>query len=222
MAPRPFVVAFEGIDGCGKDTQQVMLMEWLNGRGRKTARVADPGAGSAGKAIRHILLDKEIDLTPDQQMLLYTAARISGRDVTAGFLREGFDVVLSRWVMSTFIYQGRVQKVGESIVKATHDHFVKLNPDLYVVLDISAVNARYRLEMANTKEGSPLPDKDRFESKGITFAENLRAGYKLYGEDEPNAVVVDAEQSVEDVFADVLEACTMKIEGFDELRAISV
>jgi len=211
------LIAFEGIDGCGKGTQIELLTNWLEDRGRRVKTVADPGATPASRAIRNILLDKQLPLSPEQQTLLYTAARICGRNTVAQHQAEGFDVIVDRWVMSTFVYQGMVQHVLQTIVQALHEEFVKRDPDLYIVLDLPANIAQHRLALANTKEGDFVPDADRFESLGVTHAENLRKGYRLMAEDSPNAWIVDAEQSPEDVFAEVLEACKLKLDGFAEL-----
>jgi dTMP kinase len=219
MDVRPLVICFEGIDGCGKGTQINKMMDWLSNKGRKVCRVVDPGEEASGQSIRKILLDKTIPLTPEQQALLYTAARISGRDVIAKRQQAGFDVMLDRWVMSTIVYQGMVQNVEMPLIWGLQDSFVKFQPDLYIVLDLPANVAKYRLVCADTKEGDPVPDMDRFESQGLAFAENLRKGYKLVGEDSPKCWIVDAEQNVEDVFADVLEACRLKIDGFEALEA---
>lgn len=215
---RPLFLVFEGIDGCGKGTQITRLQAWLNERGRNAVIFRDPGTGS-GEAIRQLLLRKEHPLTPEQQALLFTAARIGTRNEIVRHMREGQDVLCDRWVMSTFVYQGKVQNVSEELIQALHDHFVKMQPHAYIVLDLPANVAQYRLALANTKEGDPAPDADRFESQGVTFAEQLRKGYRLMAEDTPDAWIVDAEQSPEDVFHDVLDACRIKVEGFTEWEA---
>lgn len=218
MNVRPFVICFEGIDGCGKGTQLKELTYWLIAKGRKVARVVDPGQEEAGARIRKILLDKNIALTPEQQALLYTAARISGRDAIARWQQNGFDVMLDRWFMSTIVHQGMAQHVPSPLLWGLQDSFVRFQPDLYIVLDLPANVAAYRLAADATPDGDPLPSADRFESEGVIFAENLRKGYRLTAENDPKAWIVDAEQSKEEVFADVLDACRLRVDGFQELE----
>jgi len=206
----PSFIVIEGIDGCGKDTQIERLQTYLEDKGRRTIKVTDPGTTDAGNILRAVLLDKTVEMGPEEQLLLYTAARVSLRNHIAANLRAGTDVICSRWVMSTLVYQGMVQKVGSNLVQDMHDTFVKLNPAAYILLDLPAEVAQRRVHDRNTKAA----DQDRFESKGVEFADNLRRCYKVTAENNPHAWIVDADQDEEYVFAGVLEACELKIKGF--------
>ena len=211
---RPLVICYEGIDGCGKGTQISKMVDWFEHRDRQPVKVIDPGQGMGGRAIRDILLDKSVPLTPVQQTLLYTAARISGRDAIVEHQKAGHDVVLDRWVMSTAVYQGLVQQVKSELIWGLQQECVGFQPDLYIVLDLPANVAAYRLAQANTKEGDPVPDADRFESKGVVFAERLRGGYRKVAEHNDKCCIIDAEQSPEDTFNDILDVCRERIDGF--------
>lgn len=213
----PYFIVFEGINGCGKTTLMHKLSDRLLAAGRQTAIVYDPGGTELAAEIRKIVKNGDIEASPEEQMLLYTAARSSLRRRVVELLNLGVDVICDRWVMSTEAYQGMMQKVGVVNVQAMHDAWVKLNPDLYLVLDIDAETARMRLELANTKAGDPPPDKERFERQGIEWAEELRGCYKMLAEDNPRAWLVDADQPVDDVFDDVLDACRRKIPGWDTI-----
>lgn len=234
---KPLFLVLDGIDGCGKSLQLQWLRSYLEGRGRKVAAVHDPGTTPVGIKLRAMLLDGELEMTPEIQTLLYTAARASLRDHIAGLLRDGLDVVCARWVMSTLIYQGVVQKVGPRVVEALHETWVKLQPDAYVVLDLPAEVAQARLHSTNDVEApaDPVsgaatpagtvtraaveyaPEVDRFESRGVEFAEQLRQGYRLFCEDMPNAWLVDADRPPGAVSADILAACALKSAQFAEI-----
>ncbi|HIS82477.1 TPA: dTMP kinase, partial [Candidatus Scatenecus faecavium] len=67
-------------------------------------------------------------------------------------------------------------------------------PDLTIVFDIDVENSMKRV-------GN---QKDRMESAGIEFHNRVRNGYLQIAKEEPERIkVVDASQSVEDVFEDV-------------------
>jgi dTMP kinase len=216
---KPFHIVFEGIDGCGKGTQVRRLCEWLVSKGRAPHVVTDPGASGAGAApaIRQILLDKNVPMTPEQQLLLYTAARINARDCTARLLAAGCDVVGDRFLMSTIVYQGMVYNNSLQHVKMLHECFVKMQPDCTILLDIPALAARKRLEQATPRQDSPPPDQDRHESQGLEFANKLVHAYRLAAEDDPRAWIVDADQPEELVFQAVLHGIALKVPGFSEL-----
>ncbi len=49
-------IAFEGIDGCGKNTQLLNTFRWLNDSGRPVFWLSEPNeAGPIGKAIKAML-----------------------------------------------------------------------------------------------------------------------------------------------------------------------
>ena len=222
----PLFIVIEGIDGCGKGVQLEMLQAYMAGTGHrasdaKTAVVHDPGTTHVGLKLREMLLDGDLGMSAEVQTLLYTAARASLMRHIGDLRRKGYHVLCGRWLMSTLVYQGGVQKVGHRSVQELHDCWVKLNPDVYVVLDLPAEVARERL---NARSGKPVsqdsgfhPDRDRFESKGVEFANELRQQYRLFGENMPNAWIVDADQTPDEVFADVLSACGLKSEQFSRL-----
>lgn len=228
-------IVMEGIDGCGKNTQLLLLQNYMRDKGRRVAIVHDPGTTPAGVGIRKMLLDAKVEMSADVQALLYTAARRSLVEYIGDLRRGGIDVLCGRWVMSTRVYQGFVQKVGDRSVMDLHNRWVRLDPDVYVVLDLPAGLAHERLHYekadeccsvgAEASESDPTtelapefhPDQDRFESQGIPFLEELRKGYRLCAEDTPNAWIVDASVTEQEVFKTVLSACAMKSKQFADL-----
>jgi dTMP kinase len=233
MNINPLFIVIEGIDGCGKSTQLYMLKSAMAGAGRKVAVVHDPGTTEVGIALRKLLLDGDVEMPPEIQTLLYTAARASLARHIGDLRRGGIDVICGRWVMSTLIYQGSVQKVGPLSVQRLHDRWVKLNPDVYVVLDLPGELGQERLFEKRSRNGDDCgasgslgevgaapefdPGRDRFESKGVEFAENLRAGYRIHGEDMSNAWIVDATGTPDEVHDRVKAACALKSAQFARL-----
>lgn len=213
----PFHIAFEGIDGCGKDSQIQRLQQYLRDHDVAVVQIEDPGAGNS-LPIRELLLNKQYPLTTMQQLLLFTAARVAAVDAVRKALEAGQCVISSRWVMSTYVYQGLVGKLGLPLVKGLHSLCVAHDPHLTVLLDVPAAVARRRIQQRDLKGNRPkryhASTKDRFESQGLQFARKLRNGYLEVSSVAAGCTVVNGNQSPEKVAKAVLAACHKQIPWF--------
>ncbi|MDZ7346054.1 MAG: dTMP kinase, partial [candidate division KSB1 bacterium] len=61
---KPLFVTFEGIDGCGKSTQIVLLQRFLKKHGIDALALRDPGSTSVSEAVRAVLLGKRFAIDP--------------------------------------------------------------------------------------------------------------------------------------------------------------
>lgn len=163
-------IVIEGIDGSGKTTQCKAMVELLCSRGHSATMVQDPGSSKLGTALRPLLLDKSLEMTVDQQAVLFTAARMATADVVRGHLEAGTHVIADRWILSTVIYQGVLG--GCKFVVSLQNLLVQLFPDLYVVLDVPADVAIARAKAAGDSTN------DRFESRPLEWWEELRTTYR--------------------------------------------
>ena len=68
-------ITLEGIDGCGKSTQHLLLVEALKTRGIDPLATREPGGTRLGEAIRSQLSAYSTALTPATELLLIVAAR---------------------------------------------------------------------------------------------------------------------------------------------------
>lgn len=215
---KPFHIAFEGIDGCGKDEQIDRLQTYLAARKIPSKRIEDPGAGNS-RPIRELLLNKQYALTSMQQLLLFTAARVAAVDEVRRTLERGICAISSRWVLSTRVYQGIVGKLGTSLVDGLHTLCVAHDPHLTILLDVPAAVARRRVNQRDLhrRRGGRYhaSQQDRFESQGLAFARKLRNGY-LESLDAPGCVRVNGNASPEQVAQRVLVTCGQYIPALRE------
>jgi dTMP kinase len=170
MTPPRFIV-LEGMDGAGKSSQVAALVEWLGERGCRITTCRDPGATSAGDAIREILLDRhDLHLTATAEMLLYMAARAQlVAEVIEPALARGEWVVSDRYLLSNVVYQGHAGGLDPEAIRtvgrvATAGRL----PDLVIVLDVDLTTVATRLDR-------PL---DKLESRGDGYRQRLREGYR--------------------------------------------
>lgn len=217
---QPFHIAFEGIDGCGKDEQIDRLQSFLAARKIPSKRVEDPGAGNS-RPIRELLLNKRYSLTTMQQLLLFTAARVAAVAEVRSLLERGICAISSRWVLSTQVYQGVVGGLGQPLVNGLHTLCVAHDPHLTILLDLPATVAQRRIgqrDLQRRPGGRYHASKqDRFESQGLRFAKQLRRGYLKVAAQLTNCVVVNGNATPDKVAGRVLQVCEGWIPEFEQL-----
>lgn len=197
--PGKFIV-FEGVDHSGKTTQIDLAEKWLISLGHKVARFREPGGTSAGERIREVLLDKTVSIVPLCEMLLFMASRVQLLEQKIEpALRSGQVVLLDRYWFSTFAYQGIAGHLGGNRVTSLVFLLGLRLPDLVVMLDGDPEI------LASRHRGAG----DRIEAKGLEYQREVRDGYqRLALMDIAKYIfrVVNAEKSVEDVHAAVVDA----------------
>lgn len=194
MAARFFVL--DGPDGSGKTTQAARLAERLRASGRDVLLLREPGATPAGEAIRDLVLEAEIDLSPLAEMLLYQAARAHlVETVVRPALDAGRTVVLDRYYFSTLAYQGHGLGLDLDAVRTVSRIATGgLEPDLALFLDLDP-----EVGFARTSG-----ERDRIESRPLAYHRRVREGFLVEARRlGPRALVIDAARSPERVAAEI-------------------
>jgi len=194
VSGRGRLVALEGLDGCGKSTQAVLLSGAIG-----ALSTAEPGATPLGVTLRALMLDPGLPPVSDRAEALLMAADRAQHvaEVVWPALEQGRWVVSERFSASTLAYQGYgrgldVEELRRLVVWASQG----ITPDLTVLLDAPASLARGRLD---------LDRADRLERLDDGFHERVRAGYRALADADPSTwAVVDASGSVDTVAARLL------------------
>ena len=199
MTPKkqqPLFITFEGIDGCGKSTQAMMVFQLLKSKGYRVNLLREPGSTAVSEKIRDILLDKKSKISDVTELLLYEAARseITFREIIPA-LNKGMIVLCDRFYDSTTAYQGFGRKLDIRMVKSLHKIAAhNIVPDLTFIFDVD-------LDTAYARRGKK---KDRLESQSRAFFQRVRAGFMEIARKERRRVKrIDAAQPIEKVFDDV-------------------
>ncbi len=194
MTPR--FITLEGIDGCGKSTQAVLLARALELAGYDVLRLREPGGVKISEKIRSILLDPQNGEMGDVcELLLYEAARAQlVHEVIVPALAAGRTVICDRFYDSTTAYQAFADGLDRNMV--THANNIAVNgchPDLTLVYDIDVEAA---LRRRSNRDG-----EDRLELKGVAFQEKVASGFRALIAEEPERVKrIDAAQGIDQVF----------------------
>ncbi|HLP22601.1 MAG TPA: dTMP kinase [Microbacteriaceae bacterium] len=182
---RGIFITFEGGDGVGKSTQAAMLETWLRAHGHRVVRTREPGGTEIGEQLRAIVLHHPGHIAPRAEALIYAADRAHHVESLVRPALERGDIVLQdRYLDSSVAYQGagRVLEAGEVrnlSLWATEG----LLPDLTILLDLDAADARVRLDSAD----KPF---DRLESEASSFHERVREAFLGLAEAEPQRFLV--------------------------------
>ena len=198
-------ITFEGPEGSGKSTQINRLAEQLETCGIAVLSTREPGGTATGEAIRNILQHDAVDepLSARAELLLFTASRAQLMEqVIVPALEQGRWVVCDRFIDSTMAYQGFARGMDIDSLDRINDFAISgRKPDLTLLLDLDIARGFQRLEerYADGKDSA-----DRFEREGRDFHLHVREGYRKLAEREPGRFcIIDAEQSIEEVSANV-------------------
>lgn len=180
-------ITFEGVEGAGKSSRCLTLIDSLKKSGIEVVHTREPGGPYASEKIRSILLDPDLTVPPLTELMLYLASRASNVElVVRPALEAGKLVICERYSDATFAYQigGRglpSEAVKESDLLATGG----LIPDLTILLDIDPEEGFRRLMRQGRK-------RDRIELEDIAFHRRVRRIYLDLAESEDRFFVVDA------------------------------
>ena len=189
---RGLLIAFEGLDQSGKQTQAEWLRDHLTARGRLVRLLSFPAYETAlGEEIARALRGQR-DYPPDVMQLLYVANRFEHRALITSETTRGGIVICDRYLASSVAY-GDAQGLDRQWLGDIQRGLPV--PDLTILLDIAPEVS------AERKTG----DRDRYE-RDLALLARVRESYHRLAADE-GWVVLDASRSREHVAADVQAAC---------------
>ncbi|HEY8499457.1 MAG TPA: dTMP kinase [Clostridia bacterium] len=194
-------ITFEGGDGSGKSTQLSLLKEYLIKKGIKILTLREPGGAAISEKIRNIILDnRNAEMSPVTEMLLYAASRAQlVSQVIKPSLEKGITVICDRFVDSSYVYQGLARGLGIDTVKLVNDIAIEnIMPDITFFMDIDPELALKR------RFDASIPD--RLENESISFHRDVYEGYlKLTGLYPERIKRINGEIGIEAAFLTIKE-----------------
>lgn len=183
------LIVFEGIDGCGKETQIKLLQQ-------KNPDVIVFKYPTKSFQMLNDYLERKLELAPKSLFLLFLSDIANEQAKIKKELDRGRVVILDRYVFSTIAYElvdihfPQAKKIVEGI------GFMK--PDAVVLLDITPEVSQER-----KKRQKPL---DRYEENREYLAKVRENFLRLYEERflTPHWYKIDASKSVEEVHAQIM------------------
>lgn len=172
VAPAGLFIVLEGGEGAGKTTQWERLASALRALGHDVVAVREPGGTVVGNVLREVLLDPASQLEPATEALLFAASRAQlVREVIAPALERGTIVLVDRFLLSTFAYQGAGRGLPLNALRATNALATDGHaPDLTLLLTVPDDVAAERLAQRG--------GADRLERAGAEFHARVRTAFE--------------------------------------------
>ncbi len=188
-------ITVEGLEGSGKSSVIKFLYSFLKKKKLSMKMYRDPGSTPIGKKIRRILLDnKNKELAPYTELLLYLAARtqLIEEKLKKDLFTYDF-IICDRFFDSTLAYQGFALGLGKVVDRAVEMFSLNIKPDLTLFLDVPVRKGLLRLK-----------NKDRIESRPLSFHNKLRRGFLQLAKKHPQRIkVIDAKGSLGEIYQQV-------------------
>ncbi|OGW94406.1 MAG: dTMP kinase [Omnitrophica bacterium RIFCSPLOWO2_12_FULL_45_13] len=210
---RGILITFEGIEGCGKSTQSMLLFEYLKKIRLNSVYTREPGGTKLGEAVRRVLLNSNgIRISDLAELFLFEACRAQiMKEIIKPALDKNSMVISDRFSDATVSYQGYGGRVDLTVIK-TLDRIATdgVVPDLTILLDIDTAEGLKRAR----KKGA-----DRMESKDIAYHKRVRAGYLKLAKKNPKRIkVIKVDGAINKVQAHIREEAEIVLRGFKRSR----
>jgi dTMP kinase len=190
------LIAFEGLDQSGKETQARLLRGRLERAGHRVESLTFPDDSTPlGHEIR-AALDGARAYPPDVMQLLYIANRHERGESIARWLADGVVVICDRYLASSIAY-GEAQGLDAAWLTETQRFLPQ--PALTILLDIAPETALAR------KQGG----RDRYE-RDLELLARVRASYRRLAR-QPGWMLVDGERPRDDVESIITSAVASRL-----------
>jgi dTMP kinase len=194
-------ISFEGVDGCGKSTQSLILKSKLESAGLVVTLTREPGGSELAEKIRALILSQEIH-DPLTEYLLFAAARRDHlQKIILPSLQRKEIVICDRYIDSSLAYQSFAKGLPQDVVIEIHRNYVfNLYPDLTLVLDV---------DFDRSQERSKNRINNFYDEKSKSFFNLLRAAFLNMANEKERVQLIDSMQSIEQT-ADLIFEYVMK------------
>lgn len=191
------LVAFEGLDQSGKQTQAEALVRYFTDAGQPCRLLSFPDYTTPIGAEIGRGLQGERDYDPDVMQLLYVANRHERKPEMVRALEDGVAIVCDRYLASSIAY-GEAHGLDAAWLEEIQRFLPP--PDLCLLLDIAPETAA-----ARKKTG-----RDRYESD-LALLSRVRQSYHRQAAASDCWVLLDADRPRDEVQADVVRALASRL-----------
>ena len=199
MNPGKFIV-IEGLEGAGKTTAKETVVNVL--RQHKINDLVftrEPGGTPLAESLRALIKDGvegEV-ITDKAELLMLYAARVQlVENIIKPVLASGKWVVGDRHDLSSQAYQGGGRGLDTQLMTTLKSTVLgTFKPDLTLYLDISP-----DVGLQRARQRGAL---DRIEKESLAFFERTRQRYLELANADDSIVIINAEQSLEEVSCDI-------------------
>ena len=220
--PTGMFIAFEGIDGSGKDdrlSNRVASTAARTGSQRRTRARGGLFASRVTQAIRDLCRDaRNLALVARAELLLYVAREIQlAEEVVIPGLSRADVVITDRYLYTAEVLARQIRRLPDATIRAIIDDAAGgVWPDMVVLVDVDPSVARGRRKVAKLMSREQRPSS-RKGLAGSGLGQRLREGYLSLAAGDPNRWIV-----VDNTDADLDELVTHVCDAIVKARAQGV
>ncbi len=194
-------IVLEGGEGVGKTTQWRCLADRLVASGHDVVALREPGGTPAGDALRAVLLDPSSALAPETEALLFAASRAQlVRDVIGPALQRGAVVLVDRFLLSTYAYQGSGRALPLTALRDVNAFATGgLAPDLTLLLSMPISDSMARMHARGAADRMERENAAFHERVYSAFVQALQLSWQQQHPEIGPVVAVDASGAVDAV-----------------------
>lgn len=196
------LIVYEGIDGCGKDTQIELMNEHLKALGYHTEVLSNVSNSPIGKSIREILSRPELYISSMQMACLFLSELFIIDKKIKELLDRGKTVIMSRWFYSTLAYAG--EQLGDYLLIKDISSRLISKPDFLIYLDIDPTIAMERINKRDNDTDKKIEVYENISRlERIHKKYNLVLGMVKYEMKETTVLNIDASKTINEVFNEI-------------------
>ena len=189
---KPFLIVFEGIEGCGKSFQSKKLKKNLKKIGLNSILTREPGGTKSAELIRTLILKDYFNKSKKDKFdkytdtLLYLAARNEHivNKINPALKRKKI-VICDRFIDSTIAYQVYGKKVKKSFIDNIHKIILdNIKPNLTFILKVSSKSSEKRLKKRR--------NKNRYDKFPRVFYTKAQNSFLKIAKDKKNYFIFDS------------------------------
>lgn len=194
-------IVLEGVEGVGKTTQWNRLCTLLRNAGHTVVPVREPGGPHVGEFIRELVLSGDRTIPPSTEALLFAASRA---EVVSTVIRPALDrgetVVVDRFLLSTYAYQGGGRGIDHESLRTINAFATNgLAPDITILLTLPLDAALTRASMRSTPDRIEREDRSFHQRVAETFLSATTVEWQHSHPDCGTIVQIDATGSADEV-----------------------
>ena len=189
---KPFLIVFEGVEGCGKSYQSRKLQKNLKKKGINSLLTREPGGTRSAESIRTLILKDYFNKKKQEKFdkytdtLLYLAARNEHiKNKIKPALKKRRVVICDRFIDSTLAYQVHGKKVNRSFIDHIHKFILQgIKSNITFILKVSSKSSSLRLKNRKTK--------NRYDNFAQSFYTKAQKSFLKIAKNKKNYFVLDS------------------------------
>jgi dTMP kinase len=189
---KPFLIVFEGVEGCGKSFQSKKLYSRLKKIKVDVILTREPGGTKSSELIRNLILKDYFTKNNKEKFdkytdtLLYLAARNEHikNKIKPALLKKKV-VVCDRFIDSTIAYQVYGKKVDINFINNIHKKILQgIKPNIVFILRVSQKSSRQRLKKRRSK--------NRYDNFAQSFYNKAQKSFLKIAKNKKNYFVLES------------------------------